>query len=421
MNGVLAQISHPQLEGVINRADFNKQEEILRSKSVYLTSLDITNPYRWGDAYISPQSKAKGMASSRTMVTVSLVLLILGLLVGYLTRSPEVLTLNQEVVSAKEKIASLSDQLSKLEHPHSVLVFGNNTVSLIDGRSHTLFVKIRVDYWVWPGNHYVDSQKRLWGVTYPPYNVAVIDPKTLEVVKTMEIGEHLEPLEVTPDGRLAFVPVAGLNEVWAIDTSSFEVMRKIHVGKWPTDIDMSPDGSRVYVPNRDDDTISVIDVATLEVLANIPVDEGIAPYMLTVSPDGKYVFAEGPATRSDGSATGALKSEVIIDAEANKVIKLITLPGNPIVSEFTPDGKTAFIALTDVGQVAVIDVEELEISATIPVGKNPAALDMSPDGRFAYIPNLDDGTLSIIDTQATKVITTVDVGEKPLAVVVIPQ
>ncbi len=247
-------------------------------------------------------------------------------------------------------------------------------------------------------------------------NMKVIDPRTLKLIENIHVGGVINPVEATPDGKLAFIPASSHNEMWVVDTGSFEVVKKIPVGKFPCDVDFTPDRELLYVPNRDSDSVSVINVSQLKVIETIKFPEGDAPFMLTVSPDGKYVFVENHGERSYGTDLGGGKSESIIDVSTNKIIKTVDLGGRPSVSEPTPDGKFAYIGVQDQGSVAVLDITKLEIVKHIPVGKGPKGLLVGADGKHVYVPNSKEDTLSIIEVATNEVIKTLKVGEGPIGI-----
>lgn len=301
-------------------------------------------------------------------------------------------------------------------------------MSVIDPESDEVTFRFSVDYTALPANHHLDRFGRIWAIDMSPCtacvcgrsNVYAIDPKTLGLYNTVYVGGVLEPLEVSPDGRIALVAAGSKNEAWAIETAVYEPIKRIPTGRWPCDMDFTPDGKLAYIPNRDDDTVSVIDTSDWRVVRTIPIEPGSAPYMLTVSPNGKYVFVENPGTRSalyDFKDTGRGKSESVVETSSNKVIANIPLSGRPIFDEFTLDSRFSFITLRDKATVAVIDVERLAVVDRIAVGSAPMGLDIGPDGRSMYVPNSGESTVSIIDTETRRLVKTLAVSPGPVGIV----
>jgi len=348
-----------------------------------------------------------------------------GITIGFGALNSMTLDLQTRLDKAQEDISTLILQLNtKGKEPSGIIgeryyiyAFGKESVSIIDPLNNNIILQSDVPYTVWPANHYLDQNGLLWTRDMADKsNTKVIDPRTLKLIENIHVGGVINPVEVTPDGKLVFIPASSHNEVWVVDIESFEVLKKIPVGLFPCDVDFTPDGELLYVPNRDSDTVSVISVPQLQVIETIDFPEGDAPFMLTVSHDGKYVFVENYGKRSDGTDLGGGKSESIIDVSTNKIIKTVDLGGRPGVSEPTPDGKFTYIGVQDIGSVAVLDISKLEIVKHIPVGKGPKGLLVGADGKHVYVPNSKEDTLSVIEIATNKVIKTLKVGEGPIAV-----
>lgn len=323
----------------------------------------------------------------------------------------------ETMMEIEKEISKPIPELEATDEGTYIYSFGKESVSIIDPLNNNIILQLDVPYTVWPANHYLDANEMLWTRDMAnKSNAKVIDPRTLKLIKNIQVGGKIMPIEPTPDGKLAFIPASSYDELWVMDTENFEILKKIHVGKFPCDVDVSPDGNFAYTPDRDSDTVTVISIPQLEVIETIDLPEGYAPFMLTVSLDGKYIFVENHGTRSDGTDLGEGKNETIIDASTNKIIKTVDLGGRPSVSESTPDGRFVYIGIQDKNSVAVLDMDKLEIVKHIPVGKNPKGIFVSNSGKYVYVPNMKEDTLSIIDTATNEVIKTLNVGMGPIAV-----
>jgi len=90
----------------------------------------------------------------------------------------------------------------------------------------------------------------------------------------------------------------------------------------------------------------------------------------------------------------------------------------PCGIRFTPDGKTAVVALGRADRIAVIDVASRTVKATIPVGKRVWHLALNADGTRAYTANGLSNDVSVVDLVAGQVIATVPAGVAPWGAVV---
>lgn len=92
----------------------------------------------------------------------------------------------------------------------------------------------------------------------------------------------------------------------------------------------------------------------------------------------------------------------------------------PCGIRFTPDGKTAVVALGRADRIALIDVATRKVRATIPVGKRVWHLALSPDGTRAYTANGLSNDVSVVDLVAGKTLATVPAGIAPWGAVAAP-
>jgi len=96
--------------------------------------------------------------------------------------------------------------------------------------------------------------------------VSVLDLEGAKKVKDITVGPHLshpEAITTTPDGSLAFVPLANSDQVVVIDTAKMVVARTLSVerpeglGASPVDVAVTPDGRRLLVAVSGTDALSV--------------------------------------------------------------------------------------------------------------------------------------------------------------------
>jgi YVTN family beta-propeller protein len=92
----------------------------------------------------------------------------------------------------------------------------------------------------------------------------------------------------------------------------------------------------------------------------------------------------------------------------------------PCGIRFTPDGKTAVVALGRANHVALVDVATRKVRAFVPVGKRVWHVAVSADGAKAYSANGLSDSVSVIDLASAKVVGTVPVGTAPWGIVAVP-
>jgi YVTN family beta-propeller protein len=134
----------------------------------------------------------------------------------------------------------------------------------------------------------------------------------------------------------------------------------IPVGKRPEAIDLSPDGKEVWTAHSQDGGVSVIDADSKKVVATIP---ALTKHSnrLKFTLDGKLVLI------SDAESNQVLA----IDAKERKLVKKITVGATPLGIQMAPDGKTAYVACSQDGKVAIVDLATLAQTGSIDVGPGP--------------------------------------------------
>jgi YVTN family beta-propeller protein len=125
---------------------------------------------------------------------------------------------------------------------------------------------------------------------------------------------------------------------------------------------VSPDGKQLWVQAATANTNSILDPDTLEIKSTQPAGKG--PVTNAWSPDGRYVLL-----------THANDTFVTVhDGPTAKEIKRIEIGQNNSNVGFTPDSKTAYVAVTGTNSVAVIDLGSLTVVKQIQAGKQPQGL-----------------------------------------------
>jgi YVTN family beta-propeller protein len=248
-----------------------------------------------------------------------------------------------------------------------------------------------------------------------PGQLVWIDPATDKVTQKMDVGPAPNQLAVTPDGKTAYVPCS--DGYWdVIDLAKQKVVERIFVGGRPHNTLCSPDGKRMYLaPMGDPHKVVITEVATNKVVGEIPFSSVIRPIALTKDEKHLFVNVDGlvgieeadiadrkmihrvpadltdeqkkVASRSHGIAVRPDQKEVwtcdvehhqvqVYDITGDTPKQTATIPMKNSVYWLTwsPDGKTAYVAVRGADEVAVVDTESKKVTANIPAGKVPKRL-----------------------------------------------
>ena len=248
-------------------------------------------------------------------------------------------------------------------------------------------------------------------------DISFMDIKTHKMVGKVFLGNNVNPhmVMMSPDGRYVVAGGTRANKAYIIDAKTLQLVKVIDVDIAPEHLSFSPDSRWYYQGNPEGDSISVIDMVSLTKIKTIP---GFAePLNVTFSSDGSKAYVGNYGAHWVG----------VIDVRRHELLKKIQIAEVPGVAKLDPgkylgeikginmaaptnDGRYLYAADGDLGVVGVIDPREDKVIKTIRVGKNPWRIYMSHDGKYAITPNNGDETISIIDLQTNKVAATLEAG-----------
>ena len=250
-------------------------------------------------------------------------------------------------------------------------------------------------------------------------DISFMDRKTNKLVGKTFLGNNVNPhmVMMSPDGRYVVTGGTRANKAFIIDTRTLQLVKTIQVDLAPEHLAFSPDGRWYYQGNPDGDSISVIDMQSLSKIKTIP---GFAePLNVTFTPDGSKAYIGNYGAHWVG----------VIDVRRHELLKKIQVGDVPGVAKLDPqkylgeihgvsnatitnDGRYLYAADGTLGIVSIIDTRDDKVIKTIRVGADPWRAYMSHDGKHAITLNNGDQTISIIDIASQKVAATLEAGEE---------
>lgn len=119
--------------------------------------------------------------------------------------------------------------------------------------------------------------------------VSIVDPVKHVVEQKIEFaiaGMRSDPIQpvginITSDGKLAFVALGPANHVAVVDVKTHKVIKYLLVGERVWHMAFTPDGKYLLTTNGVSNDVSVIDVAALKVVNTAQVGE--LPWGVTIS------------------------------------------------------------------------------------------------------------------------------------------
>jgi DNA-binding beta-propeller fold protein YncE len=248
-----------------------------------------------------------------------------------------------------------------------------------------------------------------------------IDPRHYAIRHRMELCPEPHALATTPDGRWIYVPCRD-RHYWVVDGEARKVVTRIRTGGRPHNVQISDDGRTALLsPMGERARVTVVDIeAGHRVVGEIAFAASVRPPAL--SSDGRlfqhvdglngfqvadvpsrrvvatvehrnplgwflvhpmlgwlgpagfqrcHGLALAPGRREIWSACGATVTIHDVARPLYPEIGRIDLPGKAYWLTFSPDGRWALVALSDLGSVAVVDAARQRIVAHLEAGAAP--------------------------------------------------
>jgi YVTN family beta-propeller protein len=97
-----------------------------------------------------------------------------------------------------------------------------------------------------------------------------------------------------------------------------------------------------------------------------------------------------------------------------KLLALVPLAAPAADWALAPDGRSIFVALPEINQVAVVDTESWKLAASAPGGVRPRRLSVQPDGHYLWVsggsPTSDDSGVTVLTTSDLKIAARIRTG-----------
>ena len=199
---------------------------------------------------------------------------------------------------------------------------------------------------------------------------------------------------ISPDGRYFFEPDLWGESMTVVDTQQKTIIHQVIPSRLDAESTVSPfmattNGNIVLVENFEDG--GTYDVWDVTVLPNEPVHVkkltrgnngiGLAPMTSEFTPDGKHAYLIMNGLDSvDAPAELASRLDVLDvmpeSATYLEVVKSISLPVNcgAHTGDFSSDGRYFFVNCSRADSVAVVDNDKLQTLFAIPVGDGPRGI-----------------------------------------------
>jgi DNA-binding beta-propeller fold protein YncE len=219
------------------------------------------------------------------------------------------------------------------------------------------------------GMRFLPGDAKLVVTSEATQRVALVDFLKGTVDTTVSTGQattHMVVIDAA--GKRAFTTNIRAKSVSVIDLVRDSLMRTIDAGEQIEGVAITPDASEVWTGANDAKVVLVFNPATGERIARI---EGFGmPYRMSITPDGATAVVSDPGA----------ERVIIVDAKTHRIrqaLDMTTLAGvsgdeaahpSPQGVILSRDGRFAFVTLKALGKVAVIDVAAGRVVKLLTVG-----------------------------------------------------
>ena len=260
----------------------------------------------------------------------------------------------------------------------------------------------------------------------PADELFVIDlaARPIRVIGTVKVGAQPSGLAIDRTGRFALVAnrVGKSVMVLSILGKSVTVTDTLPMGDVVNAVAITPDGRHALATKLLAHKVAQLSISSEGKLTDdkqdLPV--GLYPWNIAITPDGKRALVNNFGT--PGGSDGNADSVTIIDLanDPARVVQHVTVGDAPEGLAISPLGNLAVVTLLqgsydappgawyrrDNGGVEMLSLtaQGVSVVGTSEVGALPESTGMSPDGRFIYVGNYGNSTLSILAVGANGVV-----------------
>ena len=198
---------------------------------------------------------------------------------------------------------------------------------------------------------------RVWVACAPSQIIAELDLATGKIRAWPLSSDGAWFVAATPDDRKLYVPHLEGKRVTVVDRTSGKVSVAIDAGA-QSGIDMSPDGRAAWIVDHERGEINILDTSSDKIAGRVPLTSRTFG-RLRFTPDGKRVLLVQDRTIT------------IIDPVTRAAIGTINLPFDGKVVDVAPDGSRAAVTHPENDRVSIVDLDTRTVIVTIPTGKTP--------------------------------------------------
>jgi YVTN family beta-propeller protein len=243
-----------------------------------------------------------------------------------------------------------------------------------------------------------------YGTDSPGNTLSVIDIKERKELKRVDLGELHRPHGLTFSNGLLYFTAEASRKVGRYNPTTERIDWTFATEQEGTHMVLATrDGAKLFTSNIGSNTVGVLERDSKDAWRQTLISVGAGPEGLDLSPDGREFWS---AQSRDGKVS-------IIDVATKKVIDTIdvkTRRSNRL--KFTPNGELVLISDLGAGALVVLDARKRTEKARIELGRAPTGI-LIPSDEQAYVALSGENKLAVIDLKILTVVNTIATGKSP--------
>jgi YVTN family beta-propeller protein len=241
-----------------------------------------------------------------------------------------------------------------------------------------------------------------------------MDPATGKISATVPTGQGPHEVELSSDGKLAFVSNYGAqtpgNSLTVVDVASRKEVKRVDLGDMRRPHGLSFAGGKLYFTVEDAKKVGRLDPAGLKVDWTFDTAQE-RTHMVLATRDASKIF-----TTNMGS-----NSISIIQPGSSGAQQLVTVGKGPEGLDLTPDGKMLWTAHSQDGGVSIIDTATGKVTHTFDAKTARSnRVKITPDGKLALVSDVTNGELAVFDTATRAERARLKLGRTPTGILIPP-
>ena len=244
-----------------------------------------------------------------------------------------------------------------------------------------------------------------YGAQNPGNTLSVVDVAARKEVKRVDLGELRRPHGLAVSDGMVYVTAEVGKRIARYNPESQRVDWTFETGQEGTHMVLaSRDGAHLFATNIASGTVSVLEASSSGEWRQTLISVGAGPEGLDLSPDGKELWV---AHSRDGGIS-------IIDVATKKVIQTFdakTKRSNRL--KFTRDGALVLVSDLGAGELLSLDARSRQERGRVKLGQAPTGILIAPDGQHAYVAVSGENRIAVVDLKSLSVVRTIEPGGNP--------